>query len=375
MHTSRVLLAVRPGVTGVLLGLALLTGSGAAFALAQRTFVASDGADANAASNCSIALPCRSFTAALGVTNAGGEIVVKDSAGYGPVSITQSVSIIAAPGIYAGISVLSGTGVSVGGSGVVVVLRGLSINGQGGTNGVSVSGVNSEVHVESPVISNMTNTAIQATCTGCRVYVTDAELRTNGGDAIRVTGGARVYVDRGRIEENGGGGAGVSNDGELYVRNSVVHRNQTGLRAIIFSGQTGTVRLVVERTLISGSSFGGINVQVQGNAPNRIDAVVTGTTIIDNSGAGFNGINFQCFGTASGVLTLTDSTISHHLASNVNGMQVVGGDCVASVGRTTFTRNETGMSGDTLTLTSFGNNEFDRNGTDIFGAYTTKATQ
>jgi hypothetical protein len=55
-------------------------------------------------------------------------------------------------------------------------------------------------------------------------------------------------------------------------------------------------------------------------------------------------------------------------------MQVVGGDCVASVGRTTFTRNVTRMSGSPSTLTSFGNNEFDRNGTDIFGAYTAKGT-
>ena len=309
------------------------------------------------------------------MTNTGGEIVVRDSAGYGTVSITKSVSIIAAPGTYAGISVLSGTGVSVGGSGVNVVLRGLSINGQGGSQGVNVSGSNSEVHIESPVISNMIGPAINANCAGCRVYVTDAELRTNGTEGIRVAGGARVYVDHARMEENQGSGASVLNDGELYVRNSVVHRNKTGFQAIIFSGSAGSVRLVVERTLISGSGFGGINVQVQGNAPNRVDAVVTGTTLVDNAGGGYNGINFQCFGTASGVLTLTDSTISHHLAGNASGLQVVGGDCVASVGRTTFTRNLTGMTGDTSTLTSFGNNEFDRNDTDICGAYTTKATQ
>ncbi len=177
------------------------------------------------------------------------------------------------------------------------------------------------------------------------------------------------------MEENGQAGASVFNDGELYVRDSVVHRNNSGLEAIIFSGNTGTIRLVIERTLISGSSFGGINVQVQGNSPNRVDAVVTGTTLVDNAGSGYNGINFQCFGTAEGALTLTDSTISHHFASFATGMQVVGGNCVASVGRTTFTRNVTGMSGTPSTLTSFGNNEFDRNGTDILGTFTTKGTQ
>jgi hypothetical protein len=33
------------------------------------------------------------------------------------------------------------------------------------------------------------------------------------------------------------------------------------------------------------------------------------------------------------------------------------------------------MSGTASTLTSFGNNELDRNGTDIFVTYTTKSTQ
>ncbi len=339
----------------------------------QRTFVASSGNDTNIASNCSIALPCRSFSAALGVTNAGGEILVRDSAGYGPVSISQSVSIVAPPGVYAGVSVTTGTGVLITGNGLVVALRGLTISGQGGTLGVYSGATNSEVHIEAPVISGMAGTAIQAFGAGNHTYVTDAEIRSNTGYGIYVSGSARVYVDRARIEQNGGIGAYVNDDGELYVRQSVIHNNQNGVGAIVFTA--GTIRLVIEQTLISGSGFGGINVQVQGNAPNRVDAVVTGSTLVDNAGPGYSGINFQCFGTASGVLTLTDSTISHHLASNAEGMQVVGGNCVASVGRTTFTRNVTGMSGTPSTLTSFGNNEFDRNGTDIFGTFTTKPTK
>jgi hypothetical protein len=55
----------------------------------QRTFVASFGLTANAAFNCSLAKPCRAFNEALGVTSADGEVVVLDSAGYGPVTITQ----------------------------------------------------------------------------------------------------------------------------------------------------------------------------------------------------------------------------------------------------------------------------------------------
>src|SRR6185369_1612428 len=100
---------------------------------AQRTFVASNGNDANP---CSIAAPCRSFDAAIAKTSSGGEVIVLDSAGYGFVVITQPVSIIAPPGVYAGVSVFSGTGIVVNPVLGKVTLRGLTINSLGGTIGI-----------------------------------------------------------------------------------------------------------------------------------------------------------------------------------------------------------------------------------------------
>ena len=58
-------------------------------ALAQRTFVSSTGVDSHP---CNLAQPCRSFASAIAQTDIGGEVIVLDSAGYGPVTITQSVS-------------------------------------------------------------------------------------------------------------------------------------------------------------------------------------------------------------------------------------------------------------------------------------------
>jgi hypothetical protein len=344
-----------------------------AWALSQRTFVASDGNDANP---CSRIAPCRAFSAAMVQTSSGGEVVVLDSAGYGPVTINKSVSIIAPEGVHAGITVTSGAGVTVGGSALRVVLRGLSIGGQGGSTGIAVSAINSEVHVERPVISGLVGTAISVNAAGSRVYVEDAQLRSNGASGILVTGGAKAYVDRARIEENANVGVWAYNGSELYLRNSIVHRNGTGVDAIVFSAAAGNVRLVVESTLISGSTFGGINIQVQGGQSDRIDVVVAGSTIVDNAGAGYDGINFQCFDPAQGTLTLVDTTISDHRTSNAEGLRVSGSSCIASVGRNTFTRNGTGMSGTATTLTTFGNNQLDQNDSgDIFGAVTTKATQ
>ncbi len=107
---------------------ALLTAGVAADATAaiQRTFVASYGIDAG---SCGITSPCRTFGFAMAQTLSNGEIIVLDSAGYGaPVTIAQSVSIIAPPGVYAGISVFSGVGITISAGSGKVTLRGLTIN-------------------------------------------------------------------------------------------------------------------------------------------------------------------------------------------------------------------------------------------------------
>jgi len=118
-------MTIRLAASGVLL-LALLAPATALATTAQRTFVASNGSDVHP---CSLSQPCRSFAAAIAKTSSDGEVIVLDSAGYGPVTITQSVSITAPAGIYAGVTVTSGEGIAVDGPGIVVGLRGLSING------------------------------------------------------------------------------------------------------------------------------------------------------------------------------------------------------------------------------------------------------
>ena len=85
--------------------------------------------------------------------------MVLDSAGYGPVTITQSVSTVAPAGIYAGISVFSGDGITVNGSNIVVTLRGLIINGQGGDNGIVFTS-GKRLIVDRCTISNMASDGI-----------------------------------------------------------------------------------------------------------------------------------------------------------------------------------------------------------------------
>src|SRR5215467_7438919 len=108
-----------------------------AYALANRTFVSGNGSDANP---CSLGAPCRSFAGALAQTSPGGEIAVLDTAGYGAVTITHAISIVNEEGVEAGITVTSGDGITINaGASDVVNLRGLTLVGVGGANGITLN--------------------------------------------------------------------------------------------------------------------------------------------------------------------------------------------------------------------------------------------
>src|SRR5437868_13874179 len=79
---------------------AFLALSPAAIALNNRSAVSVTGLDSN---TCSVASPCRSFGVALVATADGGEVVALDSAGYGPFSVGQNVTVSGAPGLHAAI--------------------------------------------------------------------------------------------------------------------------------------------------------------------------------------------------------------------------------------------------------------------------------
>ena len=103
-------------------------------AAAPRVFVSSAGTDAGA---CPITAPCRNFAYAITQVSADGEIIALDTAGYGPVTITQSVSIVAAPGVTALIAASSGNAITVNaGATDRITLRGLSLKSTGANNGI-----------------------------------------------------------------------------------------------------------------------------------------------------------------------------------------------------------------------------------------------
>jgi hypothetical protein len=95
------------------------------------TFVSGVGDDANP---CSREAPCRTFAGAISKTKAGGEIDALDPGGYGPVTITKSITIDG--GRMASILASGTDGIAINaGSTDVIILRNLGINGGGTTPG------------------------------------------------------------------------------------------------------------------------------------------------------------------------------------------------------------------------------------------------
>jgi hypothetical protein len=291
---------------------------------AQRAFVASTGSDGNTASGCLLTAPCRTFTAAHTAVTDGGEIVALDTAGYGAVTITKSVTITANPGFYAGIAVATGDAVTIGTAGVNVTLRGLSIKGSGASNSNGVLMYDgAKLSIENCVISNFSggggaNSGVNAQ-TAATVRIIDSLIRDNYGGVLLGLG-ATAVISGSRL-------LGNSNVG-LYVD----------------GGLAGTVTtVVINHSVVSGSGFAGVYAAAPSGGTARVSA--------------------------------------EHVAVSANqyGMHVQGfpdsGTAVISVGASHVSGNGTGLyqldNGGVVVLESLGNNLVRQNGTNTSGTITT----
>jgi len=221
-------MTIRPAAVAALLLTQLLPVAALA-TTAQRTFVASTGSDAHP---CSLTQPCRSFSAGIAKTSSGGEVIVLDSAGYGPVVIHQSVSIIAPNGIYAGVTVASGTGIDVDNPGIVVALRGLSVNGQGGSRGI-VFTQGAFLSVEDCEITKFLVDGVVLGAPGGRVSIRNVRIRHstfNGLTIFGPAGGIQVSIVDSEIANNLFGVQAIA-DGlaQVTIAHSTLTNNATAL--------------------------------------------------------------------------------------------------------------------------------------------------
>jgi hypothetical protein len=294
----------------------------------QRTFVASDGLDTSA---CTRAAPCRSFATAIAQTDNSGEVIVLDSAGYGSVTIAKSVSIVSPAGVYAGISVLPGNeGVTVDSPGVVVTLRGLTINGQGGTRGIDfVNGA--ELHVDNCLVSNMGSDGIRLQ-QGLANTITDTTVRDNVGNGINVAmPSGTLAIERVRAERNAIAGVFITS-GTVSVRDSAIVQNE--VRGLWVELSTAvSVNVGVSHSELTGNGLHGVFADAS-MAGAAIDASIVGNMIAENGqGAGVRGV-----ASTNAFMLATGNDISRNATDGL----VVDGATLAATGNT-ITRNANGL--------------------------------
>jgi hypothetical protein len=260
----------------------------------SRTYVASYGVDANgAAHSCDFAHPCRTFQMAFSRVLDGGEVLAVDGSGYGLVTIDRSVSLIANPGVFAGIGVFSGgTGITIATAGVNVTLRGLTLNGQGGAYGVNMTN-GAKLSIENCVIAGFTSAGVNVGV-AATVRIVDSLVRDNFR-GVQLDGGATASISGSKFLGNsgngilvGGGTAGTTTTAAIS-RSVVMGAGADWGIAAQSTNATANARAQVFRSSVTNAGAGVVAISTAGGGASVVlsRSKVTGnTTGLQQSGAG-----------------------------------------------------------------------------------------
>ena len=287
-------------------------------AVSSRTYVASYGSDANTTYSCDFAHPCRTFAVAFSQVTTGGEVLAVDGSGYGTITIDRSVSIVANPGVFAGVGVFGGaTGVTIATPGVTVTLRGLTINGQGGNVGVSMTS-GTKLSIENCVIANFsgsTQTGVYV-ATAATVRVVNSVIRDNFY-GLWLQGGATADISSSKF-------LGNSSEGIYAVGNTA----------------STTTTASISDTTVTGSAYGIDAYSVNASAIAQIYVI---RSTVSNGGLGINAETVA--GTA--YVGVSESMIAGNSSYGLS--QNGAGATLESLGNNTVRKNALGATFGTIT--------------------------
>jgi len=251
-----------------------------------RTCVSANGNDAN---TCHCSQPCRTFQRAHDQTLDQGELTVLDPGGYGPVTITKSISIVNDGVGEASIQVSGGgTGITVNapaGAGYVN-LRGITIQGVGLGGGTGLFfGSGFALTITNCVVRNHTGSGIQFfPNASSNLSVSNTLVADNGGSGIVVSqplsGAVKAVFNRVEAYGNSFDGfylaGSFSGTVKATAADSVAANNgDTGFR-VAPSG--GAISLMVVRSVAANNGVG--LGAIGANATVRVgQSTVTGNTI------------------------------------------------------------------------------------------------
>jgi len=271
-----------------------------------RSAVSTHGNDANV---CTVPSPCRTFNKAVSVTNSGGEVIALDSGGFGPFTIDRAVTVRPVPGAYAGLAPSAGAGVSVNaGATDDVILRGITINGLGGDEGIYFVAGRS-LHIENCLIDRINFAGIVDGVAGA-LFVSDTTI-TNSARGIYVGNGqvsdpivfatiANSNIDSCPI------GLSFYQNARATVSGTVMANGSEGVE-VFAQVATLTTDVLIEGSTISGNSVGILSGASAGGATTR----VSNCTISHNT-TGLQSNNVQ----AAPILSRQNNTLQ---ANSTNG--------------------------------------------------------
>jgi hypothetical protein len=263
----------------------------------NRTWVSGVGSDSNP---CSRIAPCRTFNAAISLTNAGGEIDVLDPGDFGAVTITKSISIEARS--TAGVLV-SGTDAIVvsAPAGSFVVLRGLTIDGIGtGLAGIRFL-TGGSLQIDDCTINNFTNPGVEFApnqATASKLIIKDTKIRNGSGPTASgvhvapVGGGTATAMIDNVLVENCTTGFRVEDNGSVVIRHSIADNNATN-GFLVLSNTGATATMTLKDSVLTNNGTNGVKAQGY-----NASAFIGGNVIRGNAIGGFSvGVGAQIFTT------------------------------------------------------------------------------
>ena len=231
-----------------------------------RVFVASYGNDAN---SCTFGSPCKTFQHAHDAVDAGGEVSAIDSAGFGPIIITKSVTITSPQGVEAGVVPASGGDAIVINPSLssTVTLRGLTLEGSGGgLNGIALfSSMPGTLNIIGCVIKDFSGTGISITPSNSGSFglvITDSYVLNNAANGIEINPQTSNTTVMFGIEKTNVNGNGTSGDNA----------------GLLFNGSSGFFR----------GGLSSVNIQLNNIGINFIGGNLAQETLIANSNILFN---------------------------------------------------------------------------------------
>jgi hypothetical protein len=189
----------------------------------------------------------------------------------------------------------------------------------------------------------------------------EAGIVSQGSDAIHINVGQNDAVVLRSLTLNGSNvafaGIDFASGGSLTVINCVVQNFEEG---IYIEPASGTATIVIKNTVASNNtSDRGIAIAPSVSA--TVNAVVDHVLATGNT----YGITIGGSNTGPSAVAISDSIFSNNVSTGIGGF---GTNVQVLLGRSVITNNAIGVLNSAATFHTYGNNEINLNGTDIFGS-------